>query len=150
MREHDRIDVLMTKAGLGQRIEQHMFVFDDTVAFFQFRFEERADTGLEQHGLAIEIVDQQGAAGQRDAVLLVGRDPIRPHGAWHVAKHGAAVETLGITENGPEFHHLGKSAQDAYLTSPLPETPRGSEPAYIFPLLRSQLTMFMKPQVRSP
>jgi hypothetical protein len=32
--------------------------FHDPIAFAQFRLEERADAGLEQHRLAVEIVDQ--------------------------------------------------------------------------------------------
>ena len=40
-------------------------VLDHAVALAQLRFEEGADAGLEQHGLAVERAGQQRAAGQR-------------------------------------------------------------------------------------
>jgi hypothetical protein len=54
VREHDDIDVLVFEARRAQRIEQHVAILDDAVAFAQLGFEERTDAGLEQHGLAVE------------------------------------------------------------------------------------------------
>src|SRR5262249_11834268 len=102
--------VAVIESGGKQRIEQHMARLDHPVAFAQFRLEECADAGLEQHGLAVEIIDQQRAAGERDAVLPVRRDPFFPHRFRHVAEHSAAIEALRVADDRPELHALSKSS----------------------------------------
>ena len=69
VRQHHDVDVLGLETRGRQRVEQHVALLDHAVALAQLRFEERADAGLEQHGLAIERAGQQRAAGQLDAVL---------------------------------------------------------------------------------
>ena len=106
VRDDDGIDVLVRKAGGAQRIEEYVMTFDDAVALPQTRFEERADAGLEQDGLAIEVVDEQRAAGERDAVVRVGRDPFLPDRLRRVAEHRAAIELLRVAEDRPQLHEL--------------------------------------------
>ena len=94
MAQHHHVDVLVRHARLGQRIQQHVVGLDNTEALTQLGLEERADAGLQQDATAVVVLDQQCAACQRNAVLLVGCDPFRPHRLRHVAEHGAAVELL--------------------------------------------------------
>src|SRR3546814_7175457 len=54
VREHHHVDVLVPEAGRAQRVEQDVAILLHAVAFAQLRFEERADAGLEQHGLRSE------------------------------------------------------------------------------------------------
>ena len=106
VRKHDHVDVGVREAGRRERIEQHMVRFDHAIAFAQLRLEEGTDAGLEQHGLAGQALDQQGAAGQRNRVGFIGRNPLLPDRLRRIAEHGAAVEALRIADDRPEFHAL--------------------------------------------
>ncbi len=108
MRQHYGVDVFVREAGFGKRGEQHMVLFNNTVAFFQARFKKCANAGLKQHSLVTALTQsggEQRAAGELQAVLVIGREPARPHQARGVAEHRAAVELLRIAENGPELDH---------------------------------------------
>src|SRR5690606_39949569 len=74
------------------------------VACAHLRLEERAAAGLEQHGATVQRAGKQRPAGQVDAVVLVRPDPPGPHGLRCIAEHRTAVELLGISADGPEFH----------------------------------------------
>ena len=104
MAQHHHVDVLVREARVGQRIQQDVPVLDDAVALAQLRFEERADAGLEQHGLAVHRRRQQGPAGQFDAIDVVGRRPLLPHRPRRIAEHRAAVQALRVSEYRPQFH----------------------------------------------
>ncbi|MNW09258.1 hypothetical protein D3C71_2062150 [compost metagenome] len=64
------------------------------IAVAQPRLEECADPGLEQHRLAGQRAGQQRAAGQFDAVELIGHRPFLPHRARCVAEHRTTIELL--------------------------------------------------------
>ena len=64
----------------------------------QFRLEECTDAGLEQDRLAIEILDQQTAAGQRNRIALIGRDPLLPNRFRRIAEHRTAIKTLRVAD----------------------------------------------------
>jgi hypothetical protein len=69
----------------------------------------------EQHGLPGQRRGEQRATRQRDAVLVVRRRPLGPHGAGRVAEHRATVELLAVAEDGPEFHGGTVSSDDSIL-----------------------------------
>src|SRR5688500_11112335 len=102
MAQHARLNVLVPDAARRERAQQHVVVLVDAVARAQLRLEERADAGLEQHRFAVEVLDEQTAARELEAILAVGREPLRPKVARHVAEHRPAIEALAIALNGPE------------------------------------------------
>src|SRR5690606_11841584 len=106
------------------------------------RLEEAADAGFEQHGLAGQWRGQEGAAGQVDAVVLVGLQPAAPQRPRCVAEHRATVELLAVALQGPEFHRVASSSR----TSALPTGLRGSVPPSSVPLARSHSTVCRLPQ----
>src|SRR5690606_40565855 len=162
--EHHRVHVLVLETGRAQRFHQHVAVFLHAVTLAQLRLEERADAGLEQHRLAVQRAGQQRAAGQVDAIVLVGAGPLLPHRLRRVAEHGAAVEFLRIAADGPEFHErmlalhplrIRNSAAPAQgtasaartrRTSALPTGLRGSVPPCSALPRRSHITVCRLPQ----
>src|SRR5690242_8145429 len=95
-------------------------ILDHAVALAQLRLEERADARLEEHVAATQVGREQTATGQRNAVLVVGLDPFRPHRLGSISKHGSPVQSLGIPFNGPKLHAKDSSA--------LPRDSRGANP----------------------
>ena len=93
--DHD-VDAVVRHPAFLERVEQDVPRLHDAVACLEFRLEKGADTRLEQYALAVKIIDEHRAAGELDAVALVGRDPLRPHRARRVAEHRTAVEPLAI------------------------------------------------------
>ena len=112
VREHDDIDLLGRDVQRGERVEQHVTIFDDAEALAHRGLEERADAGLEQHGASAVLAHEQRAAGEVDAILLVGRAPALPHRARRVAEHRPAVEPLRVAGDRMQLHIDG-------LTTPL-------------------------------
>ena len=102
--QHDGVDVLVADAARRERAQQHVLALEHAVTRAQLRLEERADARLEQHRPAVQILDEQAAARELEAVLAVGHEPLRPQIARHVAEHRAAVEALAIAFNRPEPH----------------------------------------------
>ena len=74
--------------------------------------------------LAVEVLDEQAAARERDAVLVVGRDPLLPQRARHVAEHRAAVEPLAIALNRPEPHAAPPRARRSRRRTAAPRAAR--------------------------
>ncbi len=102
--EHHHIDILVLEAGFAQRIDQYVLAFLHSVALAHARIEERPDTGFKQHGLAFQRTGKQCAAGQLDAIELVGCRPFFPQRTRCVAEHRTAIEALRVSANRPEFH----------------------------------------------
>ena len=50
-------------------------------------------------GLGVHI-DEQRAAAEQNAVLLIGGHPALPERLWRIAEHGAAVEALAVANQG--------------------------------------------------
>jgi hypothetical protein len=98
VRQHDHVDVLVPEAVSRQRVEQAMPFILDAEPFAQLRREERSDPRFEQDPSTAGLLHQCGPAGQRNAILLVGGDPLRPQRLRRVAEHGAAVEALRVAE----------------------------------------------------
>ncbi len=100
--QDDDVDVGVAHPGRDEAVEQHVPRLDDAVAIAQIRGEEGADAGLEEDAAAAVLDDEQRAAGEGDAVSLVGVDPALPQRARRVAEHGAAVEALAVAGDGPQ------------------------------------------------
>ena len=92
--DHD-VDVLVAEADAGEGVEQHVPLLEHPEALAQARLEEGADAGLEEHAPG-PVLHEERAAGERDAVLLVGGDPAGPERPRGVAEHRAAVEALAV------------------------------------------------------
>jgi len=99
VREHHDVDVLVAEPRLMQRIEQDVAIFLHAVTLAQLRREEAADTGLEQHRLAVQRGCEQGATRQVDAIESIRGHPLLPHRTRRVAEHRTAIELLRIPED---------------------------------------------------
>src|SRR5204862_8198529 len=84
MAQHDGVDVLVTDAARLERAQQHMLALVYAVARLELWLEECADAGLEQHRFAVEILNEQTAARELEAVGAVRREPLGPQVARHV------------------------------------------------------------------
>ena len=83
-------------------IEQHVVLLNHTVALFELGRKKSPDAGFAEHAAAA-LFDEQGAAGEIDAIVRVGRAEALPERTWGVAKHGTAVEFLAVAEERGQF-----------------------------------------------
>ena len=101
--QDDLIDVALVEPERGERLEQHVRLFDDAVALTELRLEERTDAGLEQRALA-GLFHEKRSACELDSAELVGSEPTAPERLRRITEHRAAVEALTVSENRTGEH----------------------------------------------
>jgi len=101
--QDDLVDVPFVEALRRERLEENVRLFHDAVALAELGCEECPDARLEERALS-RLFDEQRSARELDASELVGHEPAAPERSRSVAEHGAAVETLPITEYRAREH----------------------------------------------
>ena len=95
--QYDDINVGIAQPQLGQAFEQYMAGFLYAIALLHLGTEEGADAGFHQN-IAILFLNKKSTATKMNAILFIRRKPALPETFGCVAKHGTAIELLGIAK----------------------------------------------------